>query len=1344
MTLINYDVTVGYDPQTTEPIYDTILIPDTVVAPTTAEVILDPTTGEQASGSLGGGSATATDNSIADVSTPDSVSIAEESITSVTSETTTGGGTATVTDNTTTDVSTQDSVAVSTSPTITTSSDISSFAGYNTPPTVQTVTALGGNTSTALASFAQPTPVNVTLVAGTGTTAQQGQDNTFHSGDNFTLTVTGTPGLPVYVVQNNGTPFLYGTIQANGTFVAPINQWSDTNIGIYTQTWIVGNQSQTINFAVTGQGGGSSTTTDNRPSQVTTASATPTVVVSDATSGKVATPTQYGYFQSGDTFTATVSGKTGDTVTVTQTRNGITSAPYVYGVVGSDGSFIPPTHLWTDSDLGQYTQVWTIGTANVTINFEIGPQTVIISPPSLPPLPDPPTVSNSSVSVNQNYTVTFTFTAGNGATGITQISGPSFGKIQQVSAFQYQYIPRADYAGSDSIGFRSYFVDSYGRTVISTTVGTVNITVIPNPTIVRPSPISFNSFYNQASNVQINGSLATLGGGFPDTYYARLECVNDTGGAGSVSSLTASNVKNWLRIRNTTNYTYAAGVSMKSYSSYFGDTAGTMSSNTDDVAWFDTQTPASTTTVMGIGITQYPTGNDFEYTNFTTTNTVNSLSLVGAAGVGPSNVLRLVPAATNQVGSCFTSSKFPINVFSTYFRFKFSSLGSGGADGLTFTIQPFGAAIGTSGGGLGYGGISSSVAVKFDIFQNAGFDVNSSFAAVVKNGDVSTVIGSTYSPTNSLSNGSTWSAWVDYDGVTLKLYLAENSTTKPGSPAIQTAIDIPGIVGGSSAYVGFTAATSTGYANHDIIDWRYLANNSAPEVSTTTSRLYEGYFRAPATATYTFYLQSDDACYVWIGDTALSGYTKTNALVRAGGVHSINSPAEFNTISLVAGTYYPIRVAYGNYQSSSCALVLKYSTGTIAATAIPASQLFHVASSTVTSTTETLGNYIEVINGDTIVPVIMTPQVMIDTDPNYRRILTYRVTLTGSDAHPGWSGQTTTFQVGTAAADIEADAFTFNGSTGLELSTLYTTNTVAIQGMTPGLAVPVKVSPSANLIIDGVNTNNSTGTIMNGQTLAVQAVTSSAYLTPRSYIVTVGFWTDPAKPVKTSSFVLKTRPAHVLNAPWYFGDRTNLEKSTKYQTANTVVFAGLEGTATISINSGNVILNGGDVGGNIATIQNSDTVAFTATSSSSFNTPTTFTVTLTDANASPSVQTDSFTFTTRAARTTPFVSGSFINLFDQEFASAVTSNTLTLSDFDTTNLAISLSSADATGQLVINGHLSGTSNVVNSGDTIAITGTSGSDFFSTNSYTVRCGSSIILGWTVTTKSNGDLHIIGDF
>lgn len=76
-----------------------------------------------------------------------------------------------------------------------------------------------------------------------------------------------------------------------------------------------------------------------------------------------------------------------------------------------------------------------------------------------------------------------------------------------------------------------------------------------------------------------------------------------------------------------------------------------------------------------------------------------------------------------------------------------------------------------------------------------------------------------------------------------------------------------------------------------------------------------GWFYASATGTYTFFTESDDMSYLWIGPTATIGYTTTNALVNNGGTHGMTEVS--GSIILSAGTYYPIRIQYGDSTSAN-------------------------------------------------------------------------------------------------------------------------------------------------------------------------------------------------------------------------------------------------------------------------------------------------------------------------------------------------------------------------------------------------------------------------------------------
>lgn len=78
-----------------------------------------------------------------------------------------------------------------------------------------------------------------------------------------------------------------------------------------------------------------------------------------------------------------------------------------------------------------------------------------------------------------------------------------------------------------------------------------------------------------------------------------------------------------------------------------------------------------------------------------------------------------------------------------------------------------------------------------------------------------------------------------------------------------------------------------------------------------------GYFWPTVTGNHTFYINSDDASYLWIGSSALSGYNTSNCLINNGSLHGMQKIE--GTIYLTADTIYPIRIQFGeNYGGDNC------------------------------------------------------------------------------------------------------------------------------------------------------------------------------------------------------------------------------------------------------------------------------------------------------------------------------------------------------------------------------------------------------------------------------------------
>ncbi len=128
--------------------------------------------------------------------------------------------------------------------------------------------------------------------------------------------------------------------------------------------------------------------------------------------------------------------------------------------------------------------------------------------------------------------------------------------------------------------------------------------------------------------------------------------------------------------------------------------------------------------------------------------------------------------------------------------------------------------IGQTGGALGYAGIGTSVAVKFDLYNNAGEGTDST--GFYTNGAYPSVpaLDLTASGVNLHSTDVTH-VHLTYDGTTLSLVITDAITGATFSAS--QPLNIPSIVGANTAYVGFTAGTGGLSAVQQILDWSYLA-----------------------------------------------------------------------------------------------------------------------------------------------------------------------------------------------------------------------------------------------------------------------------------------------------------------------------------------------------------------------------------------------------------------------------------------------------------------------------------------------------------------------------------------
>jgi hypothetical protein len=174
----------------------------------------------------------------------------------------------------------------------------------------------------------------------------------------------------------------------------------------------------------------------------------------------------------------------------------------------------------------------------------------------------------------------------------------------------------------------------------------------------------------------------------------------------------------------------------------------------------------------------------------------------------------------------------PLNIqqFTTDFTFQITPAAANSSDGMTFTIQNQGlTAHGGIGGALGYQGVTPSVAVKFDTFDNSGEGVNST--GFYTNGAAPTVPALDLTPSGvNLHSGDVMHANLTYDGTTLTLTLTDTVTNATFTAS--QAINIPATVGANTAFVGFTGGTGGTVSTQNVLSWTYASNGSTTQSST--------------------------------------------------------------------------------------------------------------------------------------------------------------------------------------------------------------------------------------------------------------------------------------------------------------------------------------------------------------------------------------------------------------------------------------------------------------------------------------------------------------------------------
>jgi hypothetical protein len=253
-----------------------------------------------------------------------------------------------------------------------------------------------------------------------------------------------------------------------------------------------------------------------------------------------------------------------------------------------------------------------------------------------------------------------------------------------------------------------------------------------------------------------------------------------------------------------------------------------------------------------------------------------------------SNTVTLTSGLLNTARSVFYNAPLYIEAFRAQFIYR--DVGGGGADGTVICFQNDArgaSALGGAGGGIGYLGITPSAAMIMNIYAP-----NSVGIAFRTNGSVPGPGG--YSPTTpvNIASGNPIHVTMTYTNGMLRTTLVESNTANTFTTNF--AWNIPAIVGGQTAYVGFTGSDGGVASTQVISNFTFVPITAVSAEQTPTNTMTLSW---PATiGGYSVQMKTN----LNVGaDTWLNA---TNAAYQSGGRHRLTVPST-NT-----GQYYRLSI----------------------------------------------------------------------------------------------------------------------------------------------------------------------------------------------------------------------------------------------------------------------------------------------------------------------------------------------------------------------------------------------------------------------------------------------------
>jgi gliding motility-associated-like protein len=243
-----------------------------------------------------------------------------------------------------------------------------------------------------------------------------------------------------------------------------------------------------------------------------------------------------------------------------------------------------------------------------------------------------------------------------------------------------------------------------------------------------------------------------------------------------------------------------------------------------------------------------------------------SFVINGNATPGSGGCYQLTDDQPGQAGSIFSTAPIDLNTpFFFSMRFNFGCKDANGADGIVFVLAQTNTALGAGGGGLGYLGITPSIAIEWDDYQNGGYgDPASDHTAIMQNGSVDHGSGNNLAGPISLPNIEDCNDHCMTISWTPSIQTLTG--TIDGNPISWSGDIINNIFGGnSSVFYGFTAGTGS-LSNLHLVCFGPPQVVPMPDVEICPGESVQ--------------LQADPAglSYFWAPHPTLSSYTISNPI----------------------------------------------------------------------------------------------------------------------------------------------------------------------------------------------------------------------------------------------------------------------------------------------------------------------------------------------------------------------------------------------------------------------------------------------------------------------------------